>query len=52
MRVSPFGSATTSNSARSTPVPVVASIGAASGVKICTHVPGSPFDSERQMPLA
>src|SRR4051794_30521051 len=52
MRVSPFGRVTTSNSARSTPAPVAGSVGAASGAKICVHVPGSPFWSERQMPFA
>src|ERR1051325_1008287 len=52
MRVSPFGIATTSNSARSTPAPVDGSIGGASGAKICVHVPGSPFEFERQMPFA
>src|SRR6478736_1161255 len=52
MRVSPFASVTTSNSARSTPAPVDASVGGASGAKICSHVPGSPLWFERQMPLA
>ena len=52
IRVSPFGSATTSNSDRSTPAPVAGSMGAASGAKICVHVPGSPFELERQMPFA
>ena len=47
MRVSPFGSFTTSNSARS----VVAPAGP-SRAMICSHVPGSPFDFERQIPRA
>jgi hypothetical protein len=41
-----------SNWSRSTPAPVVGSIGAASGPKICVHVPGSPFELERQIPFA
>src|SRR5437762_11059748 len=52
IRVSPFASLTTSNSVRSTPAPVVGSVGAASGAKICVHVPGSPLELERQIPFA
>jgi len=52
IRVLPFASFTTSNSSRSTPAPVAGSRGAASGAKICVHVPGAPFAFERQMPFA
>ena len=52
MRVAPPGSATTSNSARSTSAPVAGFVEGPRGAKICTHVPGSPFCVERQMPFA
>ena len=43
---------TTSNSARSTSAPVAGLVAGPRGAKICTHVPGSPFELERQIPLA
>jgi hypothetical protein len=50
IRVLPFGSVATSNSARSMSAPVAGLVGTVSGAKICCHV--EPLSFERQMPLA